>query len=135
MKSNLFNFCLFVFISFVFTGCASIISGSRQSINIRTSNGQEVKSTIMTSEGTGNTVLPTILNVKRAKQTINIDVKETNEYEQSSMGVSSRMNGWFWGNIVLGGFLGSTTDAISGAMWQYDDTVTVPIQKKNVQQK
>jgi hypothetical protein len=29
------------------------------------------------------------------------------------------MNPWFWGNIVLGGFVGSTTDGLSGAVYEY----------------
>lgn len=136
MKTLFVQFFLLMIISCLFfSGCATIITGSRDLINIRTSNGQEVKATITSAEGVGDITLPTILNAKKAKQNIYIEVKETNEYEQSNAVAVSRMNNWFWGNIILGGLLGSTTDAISGAMWQYDNTITVPIQKKSVQQK
>ncbi len=29
------------------------------------------------------------------------------------------MNSWFWGNILIGGVLGSTTDGMSGAMNEF----------------
>ena len=29
------------------------------------------------------------------------------------------MDGWFWGNIIIGGLFGSTTDAVSGAVNKY----------------
>ena len=37
------------------------------------------------------------------------------------------VNGWFWANILggLSGILSSTTDASSGAMWKYDENVTL----------
>jgi hypothetical protein len=35
------------------------------------------------------------------------------------MQLESGMDPWFWGNIVLGGFIGSTTDGISGAVIKY----------------
>ena len=31
----------------------------------------------------------------------------------------------FFGNIIIGGFLGSTTDAVTGKMWDYEDDVVV----------
>jgi hypothetical protein len=31
----------------------------------------------------------------------------------------------FWGNIIIGGLLGSGTDYISGKMWSYEPNVTV----------
>src|SRR5450759_2997518 len=35
------------------------------------------------------------------------------------MQLETRMDSWFWVNIVLGGFIGSTTDGISGAINEY----------------
>ncbi len=31
----------------------------------------------------------------------------------------------FWGNIVIGGVLGSTTDGATGKMWDYEESVEV----------
>jgi len=38
------------------------------------------------------------------------------------MNMPTKLDGWFWGNIVLGGFIGSTTDGISGAYHQYEQS-------------
>lgn len=35
------------------------------------------------------------------------------------MRLDTTLDPWFWGNIVLGGFIGSTTDGLSGAVNQY----------------
>jgi len=35
------------------------------------------------------------------------------------MCLDTRMNGWFWGNIVIGGLFGSSTDGVSGAVYAY----------------
>ena len=40
-------------------------------------------------------------------------------YKEFSTTMSTTLNGWFFGNIVLGGLPGSTTDAATGAMHEY----------------
>ena len=40
-------------------------------------------------------------------------------YKPLTMELATTMDTWFWGNIVLGGFIGSTTDGLSGAVHQY----------------
>src|SRR3569832_2271685 len=40
-------------------------------------------------------------------------------YKSLTLPLESRLNGWFWGNIVFGGFIGSTTDGFSGAANEY----------------
>jgi hypothetical protein len=34
----------------------------------------------------------------------------------------------FWGNAIVGGFFGSTTDATTNKMWGYEDSVTINCQ-------
>jgi hypothetical protein len=40
-------------------------------------------------------------------------------YKPITMQLETHLDSWFWGNIVIGGFFGSTTDAASGAMNEY----------------
>lgn len=40
-------------------------------------------------------------------------------YKTLSMELETSINGWFWGNIVLGGLIGSTTDGITGSVHKY----------------
>ncbi|MGE4385556.1 MAG: hypothetical protein AB7E39_06815 [Endomicrobiaceae bacterium] len=130
MRIKLLSLCVLMSIVLCFSGCATVFTGPRQQINIRTSSGQEAKATITTSEGTRDIILPTLLDTKRAKNPMVIDIKETNEYEKTTTLVPSKINPVFWVNIFAGSF-SSTTDYASGSMWQYDDTVIVPVQKKS----
>lgn len=40
-------------------------------------------------------------------------------YKPLTMNLTTRLTGLFWGNIVFGGLLGSTTDSLSGAAYEY----------------
>jgi hypothetical protein len=33
--------------------------------------------------------------------------------------MSTKIEPWFWGNILFGGIIGSVTDAVTGAMYEY----------------
>jgi len=46
-------------------------------------------------------------------------VFEKEGYKPLTMHLETHLNPWFWGNIVIGGFLGSTTDGLSGAVYEY----------------
>jgi len=40
-------------------------------------------------------------------------------YKTLSMKLETHVNGWFWGNLLFGGLLGSSTDASTGAFYKY----------------
>ena len=40
-------------------------------------------------------------------------------YKRQTRQLTTRMDNWFWGNIVLGGLFGSTTDGVSGSIHEY----------------
>ena len=65
-------------IAFLSTGCASVVSGTDQSITF-----------------------------------------EKEGYETYTAQLSTTTNPWFFGNIVIGGLLGSTTDGVSGAIHEF----------------
>jgi hypothetical protein len=44
---------------------------------------------------------------------------EKEGFKKFTTRLDTRMNPWFWGNIVIGGLFGSTTDGISGAIYEY----------------
>jgi len=53
---------------------------------------------------------------KKANQSL---VFEKDGYKTLTLPLETTLDPWFWGNIILGGLFGSTTDAISGAVNQY----------------
>lgn len=100
-------------LAMVTSGCATILDGSSQPVNFNSSpngariyvNGMEVGTT------------PLNMLMKRSKTTMILAKK--NGYEDQSLVLQTKVNAYFWGNILAGGFLGSTTDEVSGAMIEY----------------
>ena len=97
----------------VSSGCATILDGSSQPVNIDSSphgariyvNGVEVGTT------------PLSMLMKRSKSTMILAKK--NGYEDQQLALQTKINNTFWVNILTGGPLGSTTDYASDAMIEY----------------
>lgn len=115
----------------ILSGCSSIVKGSRQTINISTSTGKQAEAVITTSTGQQNVVLPHAVPVKTSSNDIIVNIKETKCNNASTTVVQSRLHHWFWGNVIFGGLLGSTTDAATGSMWSYDESVIVNVTEKD----
>ena len=97
-----------IFVSLLLQSCSSIISGTTQKITITSNvNGADVS---INGNPVGTTPLTT--RIKREKTMHLIVKKEGYENYQSVM--QTRLDNWFWGNIIFGGLLGSTTDLASG---------------------
>lgn len=115
-------------------GCASIISGSTQQVNLQpsTSTHGRVNAEVTSKAGTQTVVLPAVITVKRSSQDILVNIKEDDNpcMEESKTVVTSGLNAIFLANIITGGTLGSTTDGATGAMWKYDDVAVVPVSGK-----
>ncbi len=98
---------------FVLEGCASIVSGTKQEMSFQ-SNPDDVTVTV-TGRVLGKTPLTVTID-KKSDQSV-IFTKEG--YKPMTMQLTTTLDPWFWGNIVLGGFIGSTVDGLSGAVHQY----------------
>lgn len=94
---------------FFFYGCASIISGSKQQMTFQsTPEGATVS---VNGRLVGKTPISIQLDKKSGQS---LEFKKDG-YQPVTMELTTHLDGWFWGNIILGGFIGSTTDGISGA--------------------
>jgi len=107
----------------MFSGCATILGGgSKQTISINSTSN--MKATMKYSDGSGvqhfNT--PATLNVDRKSKDI-VLTSDNDEFQTTN--VKSNINPWFFGNIIFGGLIGSTTDSVGGAAWKYDEVVNV----------
>jgi hypothetical protein len=112
-RSKVTVFVLALASALLFSGCASIISGTTQQLTfISNPEGAEVN---VSGRIIGKTPITTTLK-KKSGQSV---VFTKPGYKQMSLALDTRLDGWFWGNIVLGGFIGSTTDGISGGMNEY----------------
>ncbi len=115
------------------SGCASVIKGKTKDINMLTNTGEEAEVNVVSASGTQTVVIPSVVNVKKDNRPLTITVKETKCNRPTTTVASEKVEMWTFGNILLWvfGTTGTTTDAMTGAMWDYDDSIVVPIYHKN----
>ena len=101
------------------SGCASITTSSEQSINITTSNN---KSATVEIEGKTITAPGDVVVLRDGKDKV---VRTNAAGCDNATPVKKSITPIFWGNIVIGGLLGSTTDGVTGKMWDYEDNVEI----------
>lgn len=94
-------------------GCATIISGTDQNL---TFDSEPDGATVSVA---GKVVGKTPMSVQLKKETNQSLTFEKEGYKTHTTQLATKMDGWFWGNILIGGLLGSTTDGVSGAANEY----------------
>ncbi len=112
-QMRLVNQMLVMTLVAVLAGCASIINGKTQTVSFQsTPSGATV-----TLNGTVMGVTPIGTMIQRRNDATLTVSKEG--YKTFTTPMTTSIEPWFWGNIVIGGVLGSVTDAVTGAMYQY----------------
>ncbi len=125
MKKQLSISLLGILSILIFNSCATIFSPKTYPLNISTApTSAEVRITTKKGEKVVyNGASPTSVMVKPsyvpfvpAKYNVNIS---KSGYEDINFDIKSNINGWYFGNLVLGGVLGMVViDPISGAMYK-----------------
>ena len=111
-------------------GCGTTTNGTKQKIAISTSTGQQA---IARVNGEKITIPAKDIAVSRIKGA-NIQVLHEDNpcFEDTYYSISgkSKVSGAFWFNFFGLGTFGSTTDAMSGGMWEFHDpNFVVPIKQ------
>ena len=112
----------------MFSGCATLFGGGgKQTISVSSDSDKRMKAVISYADGSSPQYLtvPGTVTIKRTNKNIIVKSKN-NDFEQTT--IKKDVNGWFWANILglpYGTVLSSTTDYASGAMWTYDEAITV----------
>ncbi len=98
-------------------GCASVVSGQEQALQINSNvSGADV---LIDGVLVGKT--PFSGQVKKgAKTTLTV---RKDGFKERTVQMSTEIEGAFWGNIIIGGVLGSSTDYGTGAMYRYAPNV------------
>ena len=104
---------------FALSGCASVMTAEEQSIRVTTNTNTPVEVTVDDK----TVVTPGMVVVLRDGKDKVVHVKEGNC--NSTTPIDKTVAPAFFGNIVIGGLLGSTTDASTGKMWNYADNVEI----------
>ncbi len=113
----------------MFSGCATLFGGGgKQTISIK--SDKALSGTIGYLSDDNKTIInkqafstPATVTVIRENKDLII---ESNNGEFKPVTVKKQTNPWFWGDVIATSLLSTTVDAITGAMWKYDENVTIP---------
>ncbi len=123
--------CVFAAIvaSFFNTGCASIVSKSKYPVSISTEPAAakiEIKDQDGIVRFAGTSPATAMLDAgsgyfTRARYTV---TASKDGYNPATIPLQNSIDGWYWGNILIGGLIGMLiVDPITGAMFQIDPPV------------
>jgi len=113
---KLTSIIILIVFMFMFSGCATIMQGTTQSVGI-------------SSTPTGATV--TINNVEKGKTPVIVDLRRKDQhfvkiqmpgYMPYETTFTRSTSGWIWGNIVFGGLIGLAIDAMAGGLYKLTPT-------------
>ncbi|MGB1540116.1 MAG: hypothetical protein ACPG80_04090 [Rickettsiales bacterium] len=111
-------------LAFILSGCSSIVKGSQQEVEVQTSGAGCAQCKLSNSKGEYYTnCTPGKIKVKRAYGPL--DVNCSGRGIQGKKEVDSHINGWFFGNIFIGGLIGMGVDSLTAAAWDYPETINV----------
>lgn len=125
---KLFTILTAIYILFLSTGCATIFGHSSYNVTIN-SNPPKSEITIIDKKGIevfkGTT--PATVKLKSStgyfsKGQYQVKYHLTG-YQDKTITIDSKLNGWYFGNLLLGGVIGMLIiDPASGAMYKIKDT-------------
>ena len=110
---KVFAFISMVVMTTLFSSCATIVSGGDPSITINSSSVFEPVTITTEKQSYPNVTLPAVVQVKRKKldgQRIRI---EAENYKFEDIVLRKAVNGWAFGNILLGGLIGWSIDLMT----------------------
>jgi len=143
MKQKVLTLAVGVSCGIMLSGCATLLGGgANQAINIKSDKEMVVDIYKVESINKNvdeenkrkpkepklihqNVTIPSSINVQRGNNDLLLKATNENCKEQR---VEKKLNPWFWGDVLATSLLSSTVDAVTGAMWEYDNNVTVECQ-------
>ena len=111
-------------------GCATVIEGGDQVVNVSTTGCEEYGSmqcTLQNDDGSSVLTAPGSVSVGKDKDALKISCRSKDGLAFGDSTVESKYEAWNAGNLLLGGVIGVGVDAATGAMWKYPSAVVVPM--------
>ncbi len=117
----------------ILTGCATIVSDSNYSVRVE-SSVDNVDVNIKNRQGHKiySVKTPTIVELSAGggfKSESYLLEFEKEGYISTSKSISSDTDGWFFGNLFLGGLIGMLIDASNGSMYKLPDFIYADMQE------
>jgi hypothetical protein len=107
------------------SGCATIVKGASQGVTVKT----DPPGAICEMRKKGKTVgvvnpTPGTVQLGKGGTALEVNCKKSG-YLDSNATLTSSMQGWTFGNLILGGIVGLVVDAGSGAAYQYRSEIFI----------
>lgn len=108
------------------SSCASITTGSNQSLSVNTEPDNEASCTLTNDKGNWYiNHTPGTVTVNRSFSNMTVVCKKNNK--SGVVEVKSSCNATNVGNVIFGGFIGLAVDAGTGAGYNYPSIIYVPL--------
>lgn len=108
------------------TSCASITTGSNQSLSVNTIPEQHASCELTNDKGMWYiNDTPASVTINRSYSDLTVICKKANK--SGTIKVKSSTKGMMFGNILAGGIIGGAIDAGTGAGYDYPTQITVPL--------
>jgi len=121
----------FIAFSAIFlSGCATVMEGSDQGLNINTTGCEEsgiIICSVRNTKGASTITAPASVSVEKARGPMTVSCESKDKSAKGSIIVESNYEAMNAGNILIGGIIGYGVDAATGAMWKYPTSVVVPM--------
>lgn len=101
------------------TGCATLITPKEQNISVTSSTGQVIDVTI---DGKTASTPGQFTVLRNGQEKV---VATTTPGCAPATPIQKNLAPAFWGNVIIGGLLGSTTDNATGKAYNYQGSVVV----------
>ena len=133
MKTSKIIILLFI-ANLLFTSCATIFSGTKQTVSFN-SNPPDADVVTVMKNGTELTIGKTPCTVQIKKKTKDVKFVKQNYYTETySLRANATINAWYWVDLVsmfIGiGFITTPIDLINNAYITFPEEVKVELKKK-----
>jgi len=115
-----------IVLGFALSGCATIIKGTTQSISLTTPPANGAMCELKNSEGTWYLTTPGSVVVHKTKNDLVVSCTKDG-FQNATVTIPARFNGVTAGNILVGGLIGITVDAASGANYGSTEKTDIPM--------
>lgn len=117
------------------TGCASIVSGTNQSVSVSTVPVQGATCSLKNNKGIWFIPsTPGSAVVHRSYQNLLVSCRKPG-FVNGLKSVKSSTKGMAFGNVVFGGVIGAGVDVADGAAYDYPTSIVVPMAKQHSEVK
>ena len=110
------------------SGCATVIRGETQTVNVTSPPAWGARCVLYNADGYhGDLITPGAITVPRSRDDLSVTCTKRG-FKDASQTVSSDFNFITFGNLAIGGLMGVTIDATSGANDSYPEDIEMPME-------